>query len=151
MLRLRITKSVMLATLLIALPGHGADLARASDAAFRKTISDLDSIEAGEGVGAAAEEISQTREWIADGQSLLREGRFKKAAVLAERLPMQLELIRVLVVSAEAIKKATGIEREILEMERELRVLEARHRRLTLARDGGVMTGAFPPATGRKK
>ncbi len=151
MLKLQITKAVILATLSIALPARGADLARASDAAFRNMSTDLDSIEAGEGADAAAEEIARAREWIADGRSLLREGKFRKAAVLAERLPLQLELIRVLVVSAQAIAEATGIERDVLDMERELRVLQVRHRRLALVRDGGVLTGAFPPATGRKK
>jgi len=131
-------------------PVLASDFGKLSRAAFKRSSTDLDEIEAEEGARAAAAEIAVARKWIEDGRLFLREGRMKKAAVLAEKLPAQIELIRVIVAAGLVAAEATGVEKEILLKKKTLIELKARLDRLMLQRRGVDARSAEPSAKGAK-
>ncbi|MCP4599642.1 MAG: hypothetical protein GY847_03730 [Proteobacteria bacterium] len=130
---------------LLISPVQASDLDGLSDASFGRLSSQLDDIELREGAESAAAEIAIARQWIENGRLLLREGSVRKAATIAERLPSQLELVRVLVTAGAALIKAEGVGQEIYQMKSKLVRLKARYNRLMLQKNGARVSNAFPP------
>ncbi len=131
-------------------PVLASDLGKLSSAAFKRLSTDLDEIETDEGAHTAAAEIAVARKWIEDGRLLLREGRMRKAAVLAEKLPAQIELIRVIVMAGLVAAEAKSVEKELLLKRKIVIELKARLDRLILLRRGVDAKNVEPPAKGAK-
>jgi hypothetical protein len=119
-------------------------LAQLSAAAFARFGKELDGIEKSKGADAAQFEIVTARKWIEDGKRLLGAGRKKKAAVYAERLPSQLDLVRVLVTTGLSLKECEKLEQEAAIISQDLKILTAKHNRLILRVHGTALTDAFP-------
>ncbi|MCP4674214.1 MAG: hypothetical protein GY854_01575 [Deltaproteobacteria bacterium] len=125
-------------------PTLASDLGKLSRAAFKQLSADLDEIEAEDGARAAAAEIAVARKWIEDGRLFLRDGRMKKAAVLAEKLPAQIGLIRVIVTAGLVAAEAMSVEKEVLLKKKSVLELKARLDRLMLQRRGVDDKGTKP-------
>ncbi len=129
-------------------PVQAGDLAKLSDAAFRRVNVELEKIEKDKGAEAATAEIAIARQWIEQGRLLLREGRVRKAAVVAERFPTELALIRALVAAGAAQDETRRVEEEIHDARNALRRIKSRYNRLVLKIQGAAHTNAFPPKKG---
>ncbi len=125
-------------------PVQAGDLAKLSDGAFRRLNAELNKIETEKGATAAKGEIVVAEQWIEQGRLLLREGRVRKAAIVAERLPTELALIRILVAAGAALEDVRGVEEEIHTASLALRNIKARYNRLMLRIHGAEHTNAFP-------
>ncbi len=79
---------------------------------------------------AADAEIGVARKWIDDGRRRIRLGRKKKAALVEERLAVQMKLIRVLVAAETARVEAERIAAQADAVEQELVALRAQLMRL---------------------
>jgi hypothetical protein len=143
--RLRLLSLGGVVCILFSVEVNGADLAKLSHAAFRGFSSELDKTEKLEHAVYATGEISIARKCIEDGGLLLRDGRVRKAAIIAERLPIQLELIRVLVAAAGVLEEAKNVELETVQLERELLRLKTKYDRLSLQFYGKGASGSVPP------
>ncbi|MBW2278150.1 MAG: hypothetical protein JRF63_11695 [Deltaproteobacteria bacterium] len=135
-----------LLTLSVVAPGDS--LLKKAAAEFRRAGADLDEIEEREGAEVAAGEIALARRWIDEGFSLLRTGEQRAAAVFAERLPIQLTLIRTVLAAREAEEKAEREEREATDSRDKLKLLRARYDRLVLKYRGAEATDAYPRKKG---
>ena len=135
-----------LSTLSVVAPGDS--VLKKAAAEFRRAGADLDQIEEREGAEVAAGEIAVARRWIEEGFSLLRRGEEQHAAVLAERLPFQLRLIRAVLAARAAEEKAEQEERETVEARAELKRVRARYDRLVLKYQGAGATDAYPRKDG---
>jgi hypothetical protein len=145
-MRRRTTAAVtLLLAILVFTPSGISDPADTRRASLKEILNELDVLEARDGSRAAAAEIELARSWIAEAGDLRRKGRLRAAAVLRERLPSQLELVRVLVSAGETIEKVEGVERENLALEADIRKLRARKARLVARVDGAAASGAYPP------
>ncbi len=142
-------------TILVALamaPWARADnLKRLSDAAFFELEIAIGQLETRTDSPAIEQEIENARRQILHGKLLLRAGRTKKAAEYAERLQVQVELIRALVSASEAVHEYDDVQREILDMESKLRVLRYRLNRLSLEMTRNKVDGDAQPADGNAK
>jgi len=127
---------------------EAGDLAKLSDGAFRRLNAELDKIETEKGAAAAKGEIVVARQWIEQGRLLLLEGRVRKAAQVAERLPQELELIRILVATGAALEDAKVVEEELHAAATLLGNLKARYNRLILRIHGAEHTNASPQKKG---
>ncbi len=130
---------------------QAANLTGLNSASFERLGSLLDEFDKMKGAQAAAAEIAVARVWIENGRLLLREGSVRKAATIAERLPAQLELIRVLIATGAAVIEAELAEQEIGEMEKEILLVKVRYNRLMLQKNGARVSGAFPPVEGKDR
>jgi hypothetical protein len=93
--------------------------------------SDINALAAHKHADAASAEIVVARTLIEDGTRRLRRGQRKKAAIIAERLPVQVNLIRILVSAEAAMKESEQLEAQASAIEKELRVIRERLARLT--------------------
>jgi hypothetical protein len=134
--------AVVLVSLAADAPGGG--LLKKAAAEFRRSGAELDRIEEREGTEVAAGEIALARRWIEEGFALLKKGRERRAAVLAERLPVQLNLIRAILASRAAEVEADREEAEAHELGKRLALLRARYDRLVLLHRGAEATNAYP-------
>ncbi|MFO8070872.1 MAG: hypothetical protein R6V85_03260 [Polyangia bacterium] len=117
----------------------------------RETATVLDGIErslrrlAGhEHAEAASGEIDLAEKWTAEAREALGEGRDRRAAILAERLEPQLDLVRAVLDAAGIAAEAERAELELAELEAELNRLRDMIARLTIAREGVRLTDAYP-------
>ena len=133
-----------LALVMLALAAPGDSLLKKAAAEFRRAAADLDDIEQREGAEVAAGEIALARLWIEEGFALLRSGEEKRAAMIAERLPVQLILIRAVLAAREAEEKAEQEEGATSDLREKLKLLEARYDRLVLKYRGAEASDAYP-------
>jgi hypothetical protein len=133
--------------LTIAFPSRlqSSDLGRSADTRFQQAAKALEEIEARTESAIAAGEIAVAKRWIEDGRLLIESGKIEKAAQIAERLPFQLDLIRIVIATGLAMEEAKQVEKEVFELEQELKVLKARRDRLLLEKLGPKISNAFPP------
>jgi len=131
-----------LLTLSLAAPGDS--VLKKAAAEFRRAGADLDAIEQREGAEVAAGEIALARRWIEEGFALLRQGEERRAAVLAERLPVQLTLIRAVLAAREAEDRAEAEEQALVELSERLALLRARYDRLLIEHRGAQASDAYP-------
>jgi hypothetical protein len=117
----------------------------------RETAAVLDGVErslrrlAGhEHAEAASGEIELAEKWIEEAGEALGEGRNRRAAILAERLGPQLDLVRAVLDAAGIAAEAERAERELAELEAELNRLRDMIARLTIAREGARLSDAYP-------
>lgn len=136
------------ALLVASLAAPGDSLLKEAAAEFRRAGAELEEIEQQEGAEVAAGEIALARRWIDEGFALLRREAERRAAVLAERLPVQLILIRAVLAAHEAEELAEQEGREAHELSRQLARLKARYDRLVLEHRGAQATDAFPRREG---
>jgi hypothetical protein len=101
-----------------------------SDGAFAAFSSELDRIEKGKHTGTAIAEIGAARKMIADGRRLFREGSIRRSAIIVERLPVQITLIRALIGAETALHDAQKMERNLRAMRRSLEMLHARYTKM---------------------
>lgn len=127
------------------------NLKQLSDAAFDELEIVIGQLETRTDAPAIQQEIEDARRQIVHGKLLLRAGRTKKAAEYAERLQVQVELIRALVSAAEAVHEHDAVQREILDMESKLQVLRYRLNRLRLEMASDNIEGDAPSAHGNKE
>jgi hypothetical protein len=139
-----VTVACTCALVALAVAAPGDSLLKKAAAEFRRAGADLDKIEQREGAEVAAGEIALARRWIEDGFALLRSGEEKQAAVLAERLPVQLTLIRAVLAAREAEEKAEQEERAADGLREKLELLRARYDRLVLDYRGAEASDAYP-------
>jgi len=132
------------ALLTLSFVAPGDSMLKRAAAEFRRAGADLDDIEGREGAEVAAGEIALARRWIEEGFAHLRRGEDQQASVLAERLPIQLNLIRAVLAAREAELKAEQQEREVAESRSELKLMRARYDRLVLKYRGAEATDAYP-------
>ena len=100
------------------------------DRAFAEFALELDRIEAGRHIGTAMAEIKVARKMIGDGKLLFSEGSLRKSAIIVERLPVQITLIRVLISVEAALHDAKKIEHDLRVMRRSLELFQARHTKM---------------------
>jgi len=131
--------------------GHGRYATVLGSAAFKKWTSQIDQLEKELSSETAAGEIAVARQWIREGQLLLREGKVKNAALIAERLAPQVELIRVVVTTGMASKEALSVEAEVETLEKALLGLKSRYDRLILRHGEAKTAIASPPAQKKKQ
>jgi hypothetical protein len=118
-----------------------------SDAAFHELEEIIAAIEATQPFEAVKGEIAVAKKLVTHGKLLLRAGRTKKAAILAERLQFQIALVRAIAATGEAAAELRKTEGQVFEMEQKLKMLRGRLNHLRLEVDGAKATSAFPPAT----
>lgn len=94
---------------------------------------------------AARGEIVLLEGWTDEARKALGRREHRRAAVLAERLPRQVSLIRALLALAEEEARARRLEDEAARLRLDLAVQRARLDRLALRRSGRAATSAFPP------
>jgi hypothetical protein len=123
---------------------QSSDLGESAKVRFEKASKALDDIEKAEGGAAAAGEIAVARKWIEDGKRLLESGKIKRAVQIAERLPFELDLIRLLVATGLAVEEARQMEQQVFWLEQGLKILKAKRDRLLLEKNGARISDAFP-------
>ena len=128
----------------LATPAGGDELHKRATAEFRRAGAELDAIEEGAGAEAVDAEVMLARKWIEDGFTLLKAGERDRAAALAERLPLQLTLIRAMLVVRELEIRAERVEQALIEADQLLSLLKLRYDRLIIERRGAAMTNAYP-------
>jgi hypothetical protein len=144
MRRYLVVFSCALALVAVAAIASGDSLLKQAAAEFRRSGAELDKIEEREGAQVAAGEIALARRWIEEGFQLLKGGHEQRAAVLAERLPVQLTLIRAVLAAREAENAADKEEREAHQLRKRMDLLQSRYDRLVLKYRGAQATDAFP-------
>lgn len=122
----------------------GGSLLKRTAAELRRSGAELDKIEGREGAEVAAGEIALARRWIEEGFALLGRGRERRAAKLAERLPVQLRLIRTILAARQVEEQAESAERKIHADAERLILLRARYDRLLIKHRGAAATNAYP-------
>jgi primosomal protein N'' len=122
----------------------GGDLLRESAAALRRASAQLERIEQREDAHVVAGEIKVAKTWIERGFALLGKGRHRRAAILAERLPAQMSLIRAILSAWAAQQEAVRAQEDLDELERKLKLVQIRYDRLLLLRKGANLTLAYP-------
>ena len=100
------------------------------DRAFAEFTLELDRIEGGKHIGTAMAEIEVARKMIGDGRLLFREGSIRKSAIIVERLPVQITLIRAIIGAEAALHNAKKIEHELRVMRRSLKLFQALHKKM---------------------
>ena len=136
----------LLITVLAAIPSPGRDLTVLSSATFQRWATQLDQLEKEQKSGdLVAEEMVVARQWIEEGLILLGEGKVKNAALIAERMPLQVELIRVLLATGALLERAAAAEADVDRLGKTLLRLKSRYDRLILSRNGAEKSGAIPP------
>jgi hypothetical protein len=100
------------------------------DRAFAEFTLELDRIEGGKHIGTAMAEIEVARKMIGDGRLLFREGSIRKSAIIVERLPVQITLIRAIIGAEAALHDAKKIEHDLRVMRRSLELFQARHTKM---------------------
>jgi hypothetical protein len=143
---LRFPLALLGASILVSVAANvpGGGLLKKAAGEFRRSGTELDRIEEREGAEVAAGEIALARRWIEEGFALLKKGHERQAAVLAERLPVQLNLIRAMLASRLAEVEADREEAEAHELGKSLERLKARYDRLVLLHRGAEASNAFP-------
>ncbi len=131
-------------TALWASVARGGDLLKESAAALRRASAQLEKIEQREDAHVVAGEINVAKAWIEKGFALLREGRRRPAAILAERLPAQINLIRAILSAWAVQEEAARVQEDLDELERKLKLVQSRYDRLLLLRKGANLTLAYP-------
>lgn len=119
-------------------------LARETAASLRRSAAALADLEKADDAGLAEAEIERAREWLEEGSKLLRAGKIRPAATLAQRLPSQLILIRAVIAAQKVARKAEALEEKVLELEARLKKARAIYDRLVIRRDGADATLAYP-------
>ena len=122
----------------------GGDLLKESAAALRRASAQLERIEQREDAHVVAGEIKVAKTWIEKGFALLREGKHRRAAILAERLPAQMNLILAILSAWAVQQEAVRAQEELDELERKLKLVQLRYDRLLLKRKGTGLTLAYP-------
>ncbi len=122
----------------------GGDLLKESAAGFRHASAQLERIEQRKDAHVVAGEIKVAKTWIERGFALLREGRHRRAAILAERLPAQMSLIRTILSAWAVQEEAARAQEDLDELERKLKLVQIRYDRLLLLRKGANLTLAYP-------
>ncbi|MDJ0764797.1 MAG: hypothetical protein QNJ97_17585 [Myxococcota bacterium] len=145
-----INKSVNAAILVLVsglylTPVAASDLGALSDALFEKFSVEVAEIEKKKGASAAAGELVVAKQWIVDGRLFLREGRIKKAATIAERLPGQIALVRLLVDIGQIMAETEEHARTNQALGQALAIAKGRYDRLLLNVQGRKATDALPP------
>ena len=131
-------------TVLWASVAWGGDLLKESAAGFRHASAQLEKIEQREDAHVVVGEIKVAKTWIEKGFALLREGRHRPAAILAERLPAQINLIRAILSAWAVQEEAVRAQEDLDELERKLKLVQIRYDRLLLLRKGANLTLAYP-------
>ena len=149
----RMFRLTCLATIVAVISGltqmaEAENLKRLSDVAFHDFEAIIAELEGSEQPKAIGGEIAVAKKLVTHGKLLLRAGRTKKAAVFAERLQFQIELIRAMIAASDAIQELHRTEDAILNMEMQLKMLKSRMNRLRLEVEGAKVTGAFPALSG---
>ena len=121
------------------------NVARRAAAEVSRAEGELEELAGHPRAGDARGEIALLEGCIEEAREALAARRHRRAAVLAERLPRQLALIRALLALAEEEARLRGLEDEAGELRRELAVLRGRLDRMALRRKGTAATGAYPP------
>ncbi len=145
-INLRTTLGLLLAAavVLCTSSGHAGRLLRETAARLRQAEAQLEKLEKEDGALGAKAELQIARDWVKEGFELLRKGKTRKAAVLAERLPAQMVLVRSVMVAAKVEADAKAAEARLQEMEIRARLLRDRYDRLIIRRDGAAATLAYP-------
>ncbi len=112
---------------------------------FTAFETDLIAVEKSPGAAHAKAEILIAREWIEEGRTNQPKGQEKKAALVAERPPSQLELVKTLATAGAVLERVSEADAEIQAYTDELKLLKARLDRLLLVYRGRSSTVAFPP------
>jgi uncharacterized protein YicC (UPF0701 family) len=141
--------ALLLASIVLAADRVEAGPTRRDTASrLRDAAAALDALEKAEDAEAARGDILVARGWVDEGVAHLRKGRAREAALLAERIPSQLQLINAVLTLAR-VRKATALAQdEFGEIERRIAALRARQARLILERDGPHATLAYPRSSG---
>jgi len=138
----------LVTALLIALAGGQAaarSQARRAAAQIERAAADLAVLAEHPFADAARGEIELLETWIEDAGNAVAAGKQRRAAILAERLPLQAALVRALLALAEERERNRELEERAGELRRELAVLRGRLDRLDLRRLGRFATWAHPP------
>jgi hypothetical protein len=136
--------ALALTALCLLRSGVADDLKQLSASVFDSSEQEIDKIAKSRTSVEAEEEIAVAKRFIEHGKLLLRAGHTRKAAVYAERLHVQLELIRALVAAAAAAETTAAAKGDVLRLEQRLSSLKQRYRRLYLKVHGEALTDAFP-------
>ena len=119
--------------------GFADDVKRLSLDVFQSAEEAIERIEKDPDAAAAKEAIAVAKGFIENGNLLFRAGHTRKAALYAERLQLQMELIRAIVAAKAADRAAAAANAEVLELKNELKSLRARYQRiLQRTEDEGV-------------
>lgn len=121
------------------------DTPRRAAAEVQRAESELEELSRHPLAAAARGGIALLERWIDEARGALAARKHRRAAVLAERLPRQLALVRALLALAEDEARLRELEGEIERLRGELSVLRARLERRESRRVGGAATGAYPP------
>jgi hypothetical protein len=115
---------------------------RLSAEVFLSSQDAIEQIEKDPNAAAAKEEIAVAKGYVENGNLLFRAGHTKKAALYAERLQLQMELIRAIVAARAADRAVAAAGAEIRDLVNEVTSLRARYQRmLQMTEDRGA-----PPA-----
>lgn len=129
-----------------SVPVFAQDLAVLSSATFQRWSGEIDQLERDHTpVDPAAREIVVARQWIEEGLILLGEGKIKNAALIAERMPLQVELIRVLLATGTLLERARSVEDEVADLGKTLLRLKTRYDRLILSKNEPEKGDMTPP------
>jgi hypothetical protein len=110
--------------------GFADDVKHLSVEVFQSSEEAIVQIEKDPDAAAAKEEIAVAKGFVENGNLLFRAGHTKKAALYAERLQLQMELIRAIIAAKAADRAEAAANAEILELENELKSLRARYQRM---------------------
>ena len=147
---LEVAVSVIVLGCLFSMQGFASDRAGLSDAAFGRFASELERIENGKHAAAAIVEIGIAKKLVKDGRLLFREGSIRTSAIIAERLPAQIELIRALIVAETASHDAVRMEREVRDMKLSLDILRKRYNKILSRLTPAVASAVRPLERGEK-
>jgi len=121
--------------------------ARRVASALIRSESSLQEISAAEDASALGAELTLAQRWLDDARSALRDGRDKRAEMLAQRLDAQIALLRAMLSAAGAETRADAAERAALALADRISELETRYDALALEARGAQLTSAFPEKT----
>jgi len=120
------------------------DLKVPGNLTFEKFENEIKTIEKSDNAIAVAGEIAIAKRWIEQGKLLLSAGHSKKSALYAERLKIQLKLIRITIEVFISKNRNETIEQETNELLSKLKSKKNRLNRLLIRLNGAKLSSAFP-------
>lgn len=140
---------VILTLLAIGAAIEAGDLGKLSQNTFDSVAVELRTIEKMADASVAREELAVARQYIERGVLLLKGGYIREAAIYAERLNLQVELVRALIAEVVAARKANEVALEIRRLTAEMNRLKQQRQQL-LMKVQDMNTGvAAAPSTQR--
>lgn len=123
---------------------RASELSAQTAARFRQIEMALTMLKQRETFKFASIEVQEAQSILKQGYQLLKSRQYRQAAILAEQLPVVLDIIRLKMELGEIQKKALQEQNAILRLTEQVKVLKLRKSRFLSKQRGASATMAYP-------